>query len=477
MTIPQVVDGVTDADAAFMNQLVDAANQANAAFNGAGQITTAAITPALEGYGPLANMRAGVANVLDYGADRSGVNNSTNAFLNAIATGKEVYAPYGTYLLTPDLIKIASKRVLFGDGYDTELKQADGTSGTLIQSAATSNASPAIGITIRNLRVNGNRDNQDLESQFGIGLHYTRKAMLDGVYVHDTVRTAIYIAGSKARVVNCEVWDIGLSGGSVVGMAGIVGDHNSSASDAPYDWIVANNRIDGVLEHGIKLYQGCDRSVIHGNVVNDTGWTGIHPWEGDDVVVSSNTIVDTYHDGILVWGDGTTNRGAVVTGNTVVGSETQFGIHVTACDDATVTGNSVRGSLRAGIRVESGDNFVVSQNVAVENGKDAVQGMLGIAVSGTNGIVSGNVAKNNGLAAGGTASVGIRVSVASTTDVIVSHNRCYDDQNTKTQNYGIRVIDGADYVTLSHNNCRGNATAATDISAGGANCTEADTVS
>ena len=48
MTIPQVVDGVTDADATFMNQLVDAANQANAAFNGAGQITTAAITPALE---------------------------------------------------------------------------------------------------------------------------------------------------------------------------------------------------------------------------------------------------------------------------------------------------------------------------------------------------------------------------------------------------------------------------------------------
>ena len=66
MTIPQVVDGVTDADAAFMNQLVDAANQANAAFNGAGQITTAAITPALEGYGPLANMRAGIVNVLDY---------------------------------------------------------------------------------------------------------------------------------------------------------------------------------------------------------------------------------------------------------------------------------------------------------------------------------------------------------------------------------------------------------------------------
>ena len=58
MTIPQVVDGVTDADAAFMNQLVDAANQANAAFNGAGQITTAAITPALEGYGPVENMRA-----------------------------------------------------------------------------------------------------------------------------------------------------------------------------------------------------------------------------------------------------------------------------------------------------------------------------------------------------------------------------------------------------------------------------------
>ena len=87
MTIPQVVDGVTDADAAFMNQLVDAANQANAAFNGAGQITTAAITPALEGYGPLANMRAGIVNVLDSDdVAGDGVSDDTSGIASQLAS-------------------------------------------------------------------------------------------------------------------------------------------------------------------------------------------------------------------------------------------------------------------------------------------------------------------------------------------------------------------------------------------------------
>lgn len=431
--------------------------------SGAAQIPLAGIEGALVDWDR-------VANVVDYLADRSGTNNSTNAFLNAIATGKNVFAPYGTYLLTPDIIKLASKRVLFGDGYDTELKQADGTSGTLIQSAATSNVSPAIGVTIRDLRINGNRNNQTLQSQFGIGLHYTKRATVRGVYVHDTVRTAIYIAGSKARVVDCDVWDIGLSGGPIVGMAGIVGDHNSSASDPPYEWIVANNRVNDVLEHGIKLYQGCDRSVIHGNVVNETGWTGIHPWEGDDVVVSANTITDTYHHGILVWGDGSTNRGAIVTGNTVADSESQMGIIVQGCDEVVVADNRVKGGFRTGLRIDSTvDGFSVSGNIVTDSGKDAASANCGINVSGTNGVVSNNIAKNNGLSTAGTGSNGIRVSVSTASDIVLSGNRCYDNQGTKTQEYGIRVMDGADYITLIGNNCRGNDTSGYELAGAGAN--------
>ena len=53
------------------------------------------------------------ANVLDYGADSSGVANSTAAFDLAIATGKRVYVPTGTYLVNAT---ISTKTVIYGDG-------------------------------------------------------------------------------------------------------------------------------------------------------------------------------------------------------------------------------------------------------------------------------------------------------------------------------------------------------------------------
>ena len=37
------------------------------------------------------------ANVLDYGADKTGVADSTAAFQAAISTGQAIYAPAGTY--------------------------------------------------------------------------------------------------------------------------------------------------------------------------------------------------------------------------------------------------------------------------------------------------------------------------------------------------------------------------------------------
>lgn len=60
-----------------------------------------------------AMINAAPANVLDYGADSSGVADSTAAFDLAIATGKRVYVPTGTYLINAT---INTKTVIYGDG-------------------------------------------------------------------------------------------------------------------------------------------------------------------------------------------------------------------------------------------------------------------------------------------------------------------------------------------------------------------------
>ena len=53
------------------------------------------------------------ANVLDYGADPTGVNDSTDAFDQAIATGKRVRVPAGTYKCN---VTINNKTIIEGDG-------------------------------------------------------------------------------------------------------------------------------------------------------------------------------------------------------------------------------------------------------------------------------------------------------------------------------------------------------------------------
>tara|TARA_R110002126_G_scaffold164103_2_gene311991 strand:- start:887 stop:2236 length:1350 start_codon:yes stop_codon:yes gene_type:complete len=70
-------------------------------------------------------------NVLDFGADPTGVTESTAAFNAAIAQHKNVYVPTGTYLV--DDVRILSGTNLFGDGY---------YASTLIQK----NNAPAINI-------------------------------------------------------------------------------------------------------------------------------------------------------------------------------------------------------------------------------------------------------------------------------------------------------------------------------------------
>ena len=58
-------------------------------------------------------INAAPANVLDYGADPTGVADSTAAFNLAIATLKKVYVPKGTYLVNAT---INNKTIIYGDG-------------------------------------------------------------------------------------------------------------------------------------------------------------------------------------------------------------------------------------------------------------------------------------------------------------------------------------------------------------------------
>lgn len=99
-----------------------------------------------------------VVNVRDYGAKGDGVTNDTAAYLAAIATGKDVYFPQGTYLVAPvtsgspareSAAVLSANQTIFGDGADSVIQWGTGiaaTRQTLMMIKAGSN------ITVRDLR-------------------------------------------------------------------------------------------------------------------------------------------------------------------------------------------------------------------------------------------------------------------------------------------------------------------------------------
>jgi hypothetical protein len=68
----------------------------------------------------LQDTSADVANVLNYGADPTGVADSTTAIQAAVATGKRVYIPQGRYIVT-DAITITTGQIIEGDGRSATL--------------------------------------------------------------------------------------------------------------------------------------------------------------------------------------------------------------------------------------------------------------------------------------------------------------------------------------------------------------------
>lgn len=99
-----------------------------------------------------------VVNVRDYGAVGDGVANDTAAYLAAIATGKDVYFPQGTYIVAPTTLSasaresaavLSTNQTIFGDGAESVIQWGTGiaaTKQTLMMIKTGSN------ITVRDLR-------------------------------------------------------------------------------------------------------------------------------------------------------------------------------------------------------------------------------------------------------------------------------------------------------------------------------------
>ncbi len=212
--------------------------------------------------------------------------------------------------------------------------------------------------------------------------------------------------------------------------------------------VFENMAMDGVYVDGIEA-----RGTISNNFVTGAQRTGLYPVYGWRNTIIGNTVQDSAV-GISVY-QGFGNK---IIGNTVERCA-QNGIFLTAgaqrniIADNTVVDFQTSGAT--GIFLYNASQF----NDVVHNEVYRVAG-AGIACgSGTLGPSNENQILDNLVADCAIGGVFGGIELRDAQFCTVSRNRCWDDQATKTQDYGVRSTGLADFNKVYDNDLRGNLTA------------------
>ena len=422
------------------------------------------------------------ANVLDFGADSTGVADSTSAIQAAISSGaKTIYFPAGTYLVGSGIaqdqfaftITSANNLSFIGDGQATiKCKTTLATWFSLFDFVSCSN------ITVKGLRFNGDAfdyydDNPPTAIQNGYRAFSFRACSY--VTIEDCDFTGFYEScifvrrlanntgtSQRFKIVNNFFHELGNHGvglvyslycvisenifknvgqtvlidygGGVWGGGGLGVDVSTGCNRI----VVSNNLVDGA-SGGFKLESGTANSMITGNNIGSLytystapaggpeQWYGIKV-NGDDNIVSNNILSSNSKAIFLASG----SDNCIVQGNKILSTALAsegYGIYVEGGTGNVVQDNRITACASYGI-LASGLNTVIDGNSVSD-----------CALNGIRTFSSDNMSVKNNQVFDNTGS-GIYLSTigAATQYAHVTGNYCYDTGGA-TQTVGIQYND------------------------------------
>lgn len=373
------------------------------------------VTAGEPGHAALHNEERAAINLLSAvtGAAGDGIVDDTTAIQAALTAGAGgvVTLPAGTFL--SGRLTIPARTWLRGAGQGaTILKLKNGYNADFI-----TNTNGASDITITDLSVNGNKANQTSGAQCrGIYLLSCARLLIDRVHVYDVEGHGIHLSNTGTvegqRVSNCLLERAG---------SNPIATYGSN--------IAATNATDLLITNTVSLDSAKAGFRLAGSGINLAGCVARRNGNGGIVTVSGE------------------NTGITVTG----------GVY----SDNGITAGIVAQSNADGIRLVGVKNAELN-SVKCSNNQGAG---VGIYNSSTHVNISGGQYRNNGQYGGVPGAVegrdGICVvgNTSLVTDITLSGVQCYDDQTTKTQQYGIRLRNLVDFVLIAATNTRGNKTA------------------
>lgn len=321
-----------------------------------------------------ATVSAGV-NVKDYGAVGNGTTDDTAAIATALATGRSVLFPAGTYLTGAQTVASAGQ-ILFGEGAASIILAQSVASNLFTVSADY--------VGFQDLRMNGVATS-NANSTFAI---YTAAAspakymtvervVFSGADAAHGFNNAIKLDtnSSYATLINCKIERLF---GSISGTGYGVLCGQASACKIIDNWMQASS---GRGRHGVYLGAGTSDCLVQGNSISGFDFEGITQYaNGAQPACANNTIIGNSVTSCVASGNvssgaigiyGHSSR-ALLSCNTVSSSGGKGiavdGTGVTDCADTVIDGNTVANSALIGIDVIAGVRGSISNNNIRESG-------------------------------------------------------------------------------------------------------------
>lgn len=306
-----------------------------------------------------------------------------NAAIDALGiSGGTIILLEGEYVVNSEITIDYDDTTLQGSGKGTILKVPNSTNGTF----NIINLSDKNNCVIKDLAVDGNRDNQASGNQVGIYMTAATNIQISNVDVKniygtagDGIRALKTSIPSNIRITNCSVTNcdddgIDINAATHIRIEGCyianINDNGIDNEGGEYQ-IIVNNHFINCDGSGIELEQEESQSptttrfcTVAGNTIQDCG-IGIRINSGSHNSITGNTIENSTGNGIVLTkhANGGISENNVITGNVIVNSGSNGIEEITGnANSNLIIGNRILGSTTNDITIlgtftQAYDNF------------------------------------------------------------------------------------------------------------------------
>ena len=299
-------------------------------------------------------------------------------------------------------------------------------------------------IVIRNLQIDGNRENQTLlynkHNLIGLNMEHVKNSTFENLFVKNTAGFGIVAVSSPEKPSKLIIRNIivnntggdgiyfrsysGLIDNVLVSNYGDTGIVLSSCKNcALTNSIISGGEKDDFTSDGVNISRSSQNVSVIGNVIQNATRSGIHfashspdKFSGIKILIDGNFIVNSASNGILLSLD---------------------------ASDITISNNVILQNGRDGI-VIPGKNTCVNGNIIGKNEGHGIN-----AYNSMFSKITENLIYNNGRKSANSFD-GINIGGSSANDILILNNLITDNQNFPTQRFGIKRDSGSNIKTVGN---------------------------